>query len=383
MKEKTSMPEHRVPASQRILSLDYLRGLMAMSVMIYHYTVWGGLELHADSLLRKLGIYAVSIFFILSGLSLAIVYKERLSGGLDVAAFWIRRLYRIAPLYWLTVTAALMLAYIKMKVTGAAFEWNTWQVVLNYTMTFGFFAPDAYLTTGAWSIGNELVFYSLFPLIFLLARSRPALIGLVFFLSLCIGFYFAFARFDTSVSLADQWSIYINPFNQFFLFWAGVVCGTFFEAKPADCAGVGGGGGAVHSLTLVFLLWLFWWYPLQGSDLGLVTGANRAVLSLLCVAFVWVCYVHPGAAHLPKIAFLAFLGEGCYSIYLLHPLVGGVTAFALTKLLGLPVWFAYCFAAALTLVVAWLTFRLVERPMIDRGARLARRVAAKRGAPVL
>jgi len=83
---------------KRVESLDYLRGLMALAVMIYHYVAWtiGGLE--ADSVLGRLGIYAVSVFYILSGLSLAIVYNDRISSIGDVRDFMIKRVFRIFPI---------------------------------------------------------------------------------------------------------------------------------------------------------------------------------------------------------------------------------------------------------------------------------------------
>jgi exopolysaccharide production protein ExoZ len=61
---------------KRLESLDYLRGLMAVSVMAFHYVSWSFVKPGADSLLGKLGIYAVSIFYILSGVSLSFVYFQ-------------------------------------------------------------------------------------------------------------------------------------------------------------------------------------------------------------------------------------------------------------------------------------------------------------------
>ncbi len=63
----------------RVESLDYLRGLLAVSVMIYHYVAWSGVELGADTVLGRLGIYSVSTFYILSGLSLGLVYRGRIN----------------------------------------------------------------------------------------------------------------------------------------------------------------------------------------------------------------------------------------------------------------------------------------------------------------
>lgn len=77
--------------SNRLESLDWLRGLMALSIMLYHF---GGKH-DAATPLGRLGIYGVSIFFILSGLSMAIAYDRYIQGFRTSVTFFIRRLFRI------------------------------------------------------------------------------------------------------------------------------------------------------------------------------------------------------------------------------------------------------------------------------------------------
>ncbi len=62
--------------ANRIESLDWLRGLMAIAIMFYHLTSWHITPLDSSSVLGRLGIYGVSVFFILSGLSMAVVYSN-------------------------------------------------------------------------------------------------------------------------------------------------------------------------------------------------------------------------------------------------------------------------------------------------------------------
>lgn len=355
-----------------MLSLDYLRGLMALSVMIYHYSVWSGVELDTGSLLRKLGIYAVSVFYILSGLSLAIVYGSRISSKGEVFAFWIRRLYRIAPLYWLAVTAVIAFAAMKAISGGLPFEFSATRILLNYSLTFGFISPTAYLSTGAWSIGNELVFYAMFPLLLLFFKSNRTAILLVFALSIGLEASFALYRLDPTMALVTQWADYINPGNQFFLFWGGVVIGFFFKQLRHDSARW---LSVAMSAAIVFLCAVFWMYPADGDAITLVTGSTRFTLSGVCVLIVLLCYVHPGNEHLPAIRAFSFLGEGCYSIYLLHPIIGGAVELVMVRLAGMPTWSAFVVAFGVTLFASWWTFRLLEKPMMRRGSDLANRVA--------
>ncbi len=101
---------------QRIDSLDYLRGIMAFGVMIYHYQEWSGLHLEESfSFVGVLGIYAVSTFYILSGLSLMIVYQYRLNNPTDIIDYFVRRIFRIFPLMWLAISLKLFFIWFSSK----------------------------------------------------------------------------------------------------------------------------------------------------------------------------------------------------------------------------------------------------------------------------
>ncbi|AYH05651.1 acyltransferase family protein [Pectobacterium parmentieri] len=97
----------------RVESLDYLRGVMALSVVIYHYVSWSGGYglLGSEHLLGKLGVYAVSMFYILSGLSLAYVYDGKIKSLSDAKKFAIKRIFRIFPLFWIVTTLALIIKF--------------------------------------------------------------------------------------------------------------------------------------------------------------------------------------------------------------------------------------------------------------------------------
>jgi len=128
--------------SNRIESLDYLRGIMALCVMIYHLTVWNLYNLDASTLLGRLGIYAVSIFFILSGLSIAIANSHFIIDIKSSIAFYIRRIFRIYPLLWVCIIAVVLPSILKGR------EIPSLKILLlNFTTLFGFIAPTEYINT--------------------------------------------------------------------------------------------------------------------------------------------------------------------------------------------------------------------------------------------
>ena len=145
----------------RIETLDWLRGLMALSIMFYHLSCWIIRPLDSANPLGRLGIYGVSIFFVLSGLSMAIVYNSYVKSIRTSINFYVRRIFRIWPLFWV----ACILTILPQVLKTGTYSWK--HLFINITTLFGFIKPAAYIPTGAWSIGNEMVYYALTPLIFL------------------------------------------------------------------------------------------------------------------------------------------------------------------------------------------------------------------------
>lgn len=86
------MPGQTIP--QRFHTLDALRGVAAVAVMLFH----GG----ADApLVTARGYLAADLFFALSGFVLAHAYLQKLRDGLSPLAFFRARLIRIYPLFLL------------------------------------------------------------------------------------------------------------------------------------------------------------------------------------------------------------------------------------------------------------------------------------------
>ncbi|QPW27655.1 acyltransferase [Edwardsiella ictaluri] len=149
----------------RIHSIDYLRGIMALSVVLYHFS---GLP-DASSLLGRLGIYAVSSFYVISGMALFLAHKKDSWSVHNYCSFMLRRFARLAPVYWL----ALIIFTIYFFLFSDGPQISSWKYIQNILLIFGITNPTEYIIMGGWSIGNEVVFYLFFPLLifFLLKKS--------------------------------------------------------------------------------------------------------------------------------------------------------------------------------------------------------------------
>jgi peptidoglycan/LPS O-acetylase OafA/YrhL len=151
--------------------LNGLRAIAAMIVMIFHtdqFSHYFGLVPYGFWRTRMQS-YAVILFFVLSGFLITyLLVKEKEKEGLvNIRNFYIRRILRIWPVYYLVlITGAILLAclpaYIyqgvqhNLPVTLVAYG----LLVPNIASYFGY-APD--LINVLWSVGAEEQFYAGWP----------------------------------------------------------------------------------------------------------------------------------------------------------------------------------------------------------------------------
>lgn len=339
----------------RLYNLDYLRGLAAFGIMIYHYLSWSLGKFTSDTFMGRLGIYGVSIFYVLSGLTLYYVYFDKMKVSKeDIAAFFKKRIFRIFPLLWLVTIAAIILSR-KLP--------DFFDLFLNLSGLFGFIKWDTYFSAGVWSIGNELVFYVFFPFFILFTkRSKPLMITLALVL-LGLYLYFAFVKLNPNLTLSEQWKNYVNPLNQVFLFLSGFLIGYFFQKAKIK-----------NSLILTLLILsalIFTFYPATGDTINLVTGYNRLIFTLCCIVICFCFYKltlkFPEFIHRP----LTLLGEASYSVYLIHPIIYKLSGIALLicgkYLFNIPEAVRLLSSVILTLIISYYVYQYFEKYFMKFG----------------
>lgn len=343
---------------KRLFTLDYLRGLAAFGIMMFHYLGWTYGNYDSDSFLGRFGIYGVAVFYVLSGLTLYHVYYHKMA--LDTASlknFFIKRLFRIFPLLWLVM---LITALFITKDKPDAYE-----LFLNFTGLFSVLEWEEYIGVGVWSIGNELVFYLLFPVFILLSKRNSTLFYVLCTLLLALYVYFAFYVLYEKYSLVKQWSFYINPLNQVFLFLGGYLIGLWSEKWKVS--------SKLSYALFVLSALLFVFYPVEGDAINLVTDTNRMVFTALCFIICFAFYKLD--FKLPALAdkYLKMLGEASYSVYLLHPIVWFLSraAFAVASKYSLlptiPPLYHMVASVIITLMVSYHVYHRYERSFMRRG----------------
>lgn len=326
---------------------------MALSIMIYHLIAWKIATPDAGSMLGVFGIYGVSIFFVLSGLSMAIVYHSYIKDRTTSFTFFLRRIFRIWPLLWICV-----LAVSAVGVIGGA-EMDIRKILLNLTTLFGFVSPTDYINTGAWSIGNEMVYYAMTPLIIAIYNHKKSLGNMVVVCSILIGLYFAFFAFQPT-DLASQWETYINPFNNLFFYTCGIALYyNFHEINFKKYS---------YFLILVPLL-IYEFYPVSGNQINIVQGIDRVLFSLsaivLTLGFYKLTLDMPGFISKP----LANLGEATYGVYLLHPIV----YMFINKIVNQPI-YTILLTIIFTIIAANISYKFFEKPFVKLGKKTSENI---------
>lgn len=157
-----------------------LDGLRAISVLLVIYTHVSGSHSQVDHFTGWLG---VDVFFVLSGFLITglLLREEKLTGSIDMAGFYIRRAFRILPLYWLV----LGIYAVGLQGPSQADKWARMKIALPWFLTFNndipliLMAHKVGTTFGlSWTLGVEEKFYFFWPILcFILLKSRRLRMG--------------------------------------------------------------------------------------------------------------------------------------------------------------------------------------------------------------
>lgn len=161
----------------RLPNLDPLRFFLASFVLLFHLPQLSanqGLPFFDELPIFHRGLEAVYMFFVLSGfLIIRLIYRAKIRDTFSIKDFYIRRILRIFPLYYLVLGFGLFFYNVLLPFLNIPFEINyTWKEALFYNV---FFLPNVFakiyepggILEILWSIGIEEQFYLVIaPLLF-------------------------------------------------------------------------------------------------------------------------------------------------------------------------------------------------------------------------
>lgn len=180
-------------------NLDGLRFIAFFLVFFNHVFYLTNTGIPEDSFwfaflqnLEKNGALGVNLFFVLSGflITFLLLNEQKTYGKIHIGQFYMRRLLRIWPLYFLMVLLGFFLFPIIKTLLGES-PMETHQVLFYLFFISNFHMlnagwPDSSILSVLWSVGIEEQFYLLWPvLLFIVPTKRlPILFGSLIFFTL-------------------------------------------------------------------------------------------------------------------------------------------------------------------------------------------------------
>ncbi|ALN73672.1 acyltransferase [Aureimonas sp. AU20] len=332
-----------------IIQIQYLRGIAALMVVVFHAFDLLGRETGMDNPFR-VGALGVDIFFVISGF---IIFVAAEKSEPRPAEFMIRRILRIVPLYWaLTLLIAGVSLLRPDLLSSTVFD-------PKHLLASLFFVPMAHPKLGelfpvlipGWTLNYEMAFYLVMAAALFAPRGARAWIILAVLL-LLVGLG------QAGIAIP---AFYAQPI--LLEFGLGLLIGMAYRRNLRIDAGAG------MIVTLVGFVALVWLEPVELSRF-LKAGLPAALI----VGGAALGRRAPGRAGHPL---MLLLGDASYSLYLTQAIVLPAMAkvWSSTGLLlglvgGLP------FVAFLTVVAALagiVCYRLLEKPLLGFTTRLSAR----------
>lgn len=351
----------------RLVGLNSLRGIAALALIVFH--VRGIPKLECPFIFNKIIDHfgsGVPLFYAISAFSLSLGYDVIMVQPDGIAHFYLRRIFRIMPLFYVVLCGSLLIRSFYFHVSTSFSE-----MLLNASCLFGLF-PSIHegLVWASWSIGVEWLFYLCFPALLFFSSTflRASILFLVSFAISCA----SFKTLSGLISLSPTFS-YMSFGTQLVFFSGGLFA---FRASQK-----------IKSLfpNLKKQEWLPNLLILSGLGyiLLLAIPANEIWLgshgiSIQAISVAWVLFLMASAQNIRSIIDIPWLqraGKLSFSLYLLNPLIIftlsqlGCYRFCYNLCGSCAMGFLVCLMISILTIwiVAEISFLLVEQPGICFG----------------
>ncbi|MGE4314043.1 MAG: acyltransferase family protein [Pseudobdellovibrionaceae bacterium] len=351
---------HTKKSTPVLENLQVLRGLAALMIVLLHSRAETA-EMFKDTqsaflFFRYPLLLGIDLFFVLSGFVMVYTSQGRFADKTYPKEFILRRLLRVAPLYWFYTLLLVGVALILPQVLDSA-QLDVMGVIksilfIPYENGQGVIQP--FLALG-WTLNYEMFFYVIFAALLFLPMLWAIMAMSVIFVGLSL--------MHPYVSSDQAWAVfYTKPIILDFL--AGSWIGWLWTkgVRPPRAV-LGYCVAACFSLLLVPVAF----------ELGGIKVDYLIVQPLLAIAIVALLALPKGSESFSCPKPFKKLGDISYTLYLSHPFViGAVTqGLALTGLINRA---SPSFVVLTCLIgataVAYILYFLLERPLLRVGKRL-------------
>ncbi|MEU9590543.1 acyltransferase [Streptomyces sp. NPDC048193] len=342
-------------APARLRALDGLRLVAALMVAAYHYggrggsvtDAWGSsaqLQFPTLHTFFSYGCLGVQVFFVISGFVIC------MSGwGRSLTSFVASRASRLLPAYWAAVILVTAVFALPVVVYDAV---SPSDALVNLTMLQQPLGADRVLGV-CWTLWVEVRFYALFALCVVLPGANRRRV-----LMFCAGWLLAAALAQAAHEPLLE-LVLMPEYAPFFVGGVGLYL-VHRDRRDAHAWGLVAAGFLIGQHFAVRDLW-------NATDPN--AFAHRTTFGIVLVVafgFVAVAAVALGWLNRANWRWLTVAGALTYPFYLVHEHLGWVAIRFLHRGLHVPSAATFALTVAGMLVLAWLLYRFVEKPLTPR-----------------
>jgi exopolysaccharide production protein ExoZ len=356
--------------NRKLEFLQVLRATAALLVVACHSIYFlSTKEILADvweTLGRSLGIFGVSLFFVISGFIMIHTSANLFDTANGPTSFAYRRILRIVPMYWMATAIEICLSsYRHSSVPNLGYVFRS-LFFLPYISYPGF--PLRPILGVGWTLNHEMFFYALFAISLLFRRA----IGVAFITFVLISVVYLGSFLKPLSDTAEPVTVATFVCNPIILLFAGGVLLGFVLKRVAAAKFTFPFAGTIAVSLIILAIGLF---VTVLAPAPLFRDLKLAAWPILWQVFFYsVCVVIVGLGVVARVdqkyavpRWFIKLGDASYSIYLFHftiiVVVGKLWGMAFKN--GNEI--AFIGASFVTATVGgFLIYRLVERPLLSK-----------------
>jgi peptidoglycan/LPS O-acetylase OafA/YrhL len=364
----------RAAGAQRLDFLDALRGLAAVYVIAYHLIYIPSPNLAVPAWARlwaQNGGTAVTLFFVISAFSLFYTTPARFKQRLPWVSYATHRLFRIAPLFYLWIVLTIVRDHF---VFHAIHPW--WEIAASAGFVFNFIPTHQEgFVWASWTIGVEMLFYVVFPFIYVRVKNVTGAIALA------IGLMLAWMLIQVAIDYLKISPAASTSMHQWFFprflpeFSMGAIAYFLLKDHVPHLRQDARMAGPLGLLLVLGATYIYVAIMQNVGQIGLPD--NRYAKAVCCLLLVIGLSLRALKPLVNRVT--VFLGKISYSVYLAQPTAILLLEPVYKKIyatssgsMDVSVAFVSSFLLTLAVVipVATLSYYMIEKPGIKLGKRV-------------
>ena len=379
-------------SSKRIYfpGLNSLRFIAASFVLVHHVEQiksTQGYDNYFDNIfVHSIGGYSVTFFFVLSGflITYLLLVEQKNTNTIDIKKFYIRRVLRIWPLYYLFAILSLVILPQIQALNIPVWQNELEQNYFSQAFLYLTFLPNIALSflgiiphaNQVWSIGVEEQFYLIWPLIVRFSRNiwqaSCKIIGAYLFIKLITLAIVQYQGDSAQYKYLLQWS-------------------ELMQYTRIDCMAIGAVGASLlyyhrqylqpfYSYTSQYFLYTvsLLFLAVGGIKGGVLWHFNQQIFAIFSILIILNIATNPKSLFKLENKTLDYLGRISYGLYMYHSLciaiaiylVNQFSNYSISSFMGNAI--VYPLMLLMTIGFAAVSYHWIEQPFIRQKHKFAK-----------